>query len=129
MLSCFLLKNEELAEEGELLEALDVEEDIKSDINERIKAIINKAPIVLIMKGSPETPQCGFSKRAVALLQKHGVDFDHFNILSDQEVRKEIKVFSNWPTFPQLYKNGELLGGLDIMKSYEEDEELKDMLC
>ena len=64
------------------------------------------------MKGSPSEPKCGFSKQMIALLQEAGVDFGYFDILSDPEVREELKKFSNWPTYPQLYHNGTLVGGL-----------------
>ena len=76
------------------------------------------------MKGDPETPRCGFSRQAVALLQEAKVQFTTFDILKDEEVRQGLKTFSNWPTYPQLYGDGKLLGGLDIMKELHEEGEL-----
>ena len=67
------------------------------------------------MKGSPAEPKCGFSRQMVALLQEAGLDFGHFDILEDQQVREELKKFSNWPTYPQLYHDGKLIGGLGMI--------------
>ncbi|KAL5470723.1 hypothetical protein EMCRGX_G028732, partial [Ephydatia muelleri] len=100
----------------------------KEDLNERLKKLINLAPCTLFMKGVPEEPRCGFSRQMVELLQELGAEFATFNILSDQEVRDGLKTFSNWPTFPQLYINGELIGGLDIAKEMKESGELAKML-
>lgn len=86
------------------------------DLNTRLKALVNKSPVMLFMKGTPEKPNCGFSREAVALLQSQNVEFGSFDILSDDTVRQGLKEFSKWPTFPQLYVKGELVGGLDIMK-------------
>lgn len=99
------------------------------DINTRIEETINSHPIVLFMKGSPDFPQCGFSGRAAQILQACGADdYGHVNILEDPEIREGLKVYSNWPTFPQLYVNGELLGGCDIMMEQYENGELKKTL-
>ena len=76
------------------------------------------------MKGTPESPQCGFSSKIVELLKKNKAPFSAFNILSDSEVRQGLKDYSNWKTYPQLYVKGELLGGLDIVKELDEEGEL-----
>ena len=98
------------------------------DINEKIKEQISNSNILLYMKGTPDFPQCGFSAQSVAALRAIGVNFDHFNIFDDEEIREGLKVFSNWPTFPQLYVNGELIGGCDIIMELYEKNELKDLL-
>lgn len=92
------------------------------DINDRLKKLVNAAPVMLFMKGSPSAPQCGFSRQLVAILREHQVRFGFFDILKDDTVRQGLKTYSDWPTFPQLYVKGELQGGLDIVKeSIEED--------
>jgi len=80
------------------------------------------------MKGSPDTPRCGFSRKIVELLQGEKVAFTSFDILGDEEVRQGLKAYSNWPTYPQLYADGKLLGGLDIVKELHEEGELRDSL-
>lgn len=87
--------------------------------------LVNANPIMLFMKGTPEEPKCGFSRKVVAALKDEGVQFDSFNVLSDETVRQGIKTFSNWPTFPQLYVMGELLGGCDIVLEMHKSGELK----
>ncbi len=99
------------------------------DINTRIEETLKSHPVLLFMKGSPDFPQCGFSGRATQILQACGMsDFQHINILEDPEIREGLKVYSNWPTFPQLYVNGELVGGCDIMMEQFESGELKKIL-
>ena len=86
-------------------------------LEQRLHALVNQAPIMLFMKGSPSNPCCGFSKQVVDLLRTAGItSYGHFDILQDDEVRQGLKTYSNWPTFPQLYAQGELVGGLDIAK-------------
>lgn len=86
------------------------------DTQQRIKQLIEQNPVMLFMKGTPEFPQCGFSGRAVQILNACGVSqFGSFDVLSDNEVREGIKTYSHWPTIPQLYVKGELIGGSDIM--------------
>lgn len=85
-------------------------------LNDRLKALIATAPVMLFMKGTPEAPQCGFSRTAVQLLTDNKIPFSSFNILSDEEVRAGLKVYSDWPTYPQLYVNNTLVGGVDILK-------------
>ncbi|URW74399.1 Grx4 family monothiol glutaredoxin [Sphingomonas donggukensis] len=94
----------------------------------RIGDLVNKADVLLFMKGSPLFPQCGFSSRAIAILQHLGVEFDSVDVLQDQEVRQGIKAFSDWPTIPQLYVKGEFVGGSDIMMEMYESGELKELL-
>lgn len=96
-----------------------------SDLNQRLKKLINAAPCMLFMKGSAQEPRCGFSRQIVDLLKKHSIQFSSFDILSDEEVRQGLKTYSNWPTYPQLYANGELVGGLDIVKELAESGELE----
>ncbi|KAM4032258.1 glutaredoxin-3 [Anomaloglossus baeobatrachus] len=99
----------------------------KEDINVRLKKLINVAPCMLFMKGSPQEPRCGFSRQILEIFNKHKIQFSSFDILSDEEVRQGLKTFSNWPTYPQLYISGELIGGLDIVKELEASGELQTM--
>lgn len=98
------------------------------DVQERIKQQIDENAVLLYMKGSPDFPQCGFSARAAAALKACGVPFGYVNVLEDQEVREGIKQYSNWPTIPQLYVGGELIGGSDIIVEMYEKGELKSLL-
>ena len=99
-----------------------------SDINEKIKDIINKNNVVLFMKGTPEMPQCGFSMTVSNILKELKVKFSGINVLADPEIRQGIKDFSNWPTVPQLYIKGEFIGGCDITKEMYEKGELQKIL-
>ncbi|KPP72536.1 glutaredoxin 3-like [Scleropages formosus] len=96
----------------------------QADLNERLKRLINAASCMVFMKGSPQEPRCGFSRQLVQILNDHGIQFSSFDILSDEEVRQGLKTYSNWPTYPQVYVNGELVGGLDIIKELVESKEL-----
>eukprot|EP01134_Creolimax_fragrantissima_P004855 CFRG4855T1 len=98
------------------------------DSYEYLKPIINKAPVMLFMKGTPESPECGFSRKIIALLEGEGIIYDSLNILTNPDVRADLKVFSDWPTFPQLYVDGELLGGLDIIIEMKENGDLLDAI-
>jgi len=98
------------------------------NLNEKLKKLINQSTVMLFMKGNPENPQCGFSRQAIALLNQSNAEFGTFDIFSDETVRQGLKTFSNWPTYPQLYIKGELVGGLDIMKELVEAGELEGML-
>lgn len=98
------------------------------DINDRIKEQLSSHPVLLYMKGTPYFPQCGFSGKAVQIMQACETEFAYVNIFEDDEIRQGLKVYSNWPTFPQLYINGELVGGADIMIEMFESGELKQML-
>ncbi len=97
------------------------------DIIEQLKITIAENPILLFMKGSPEAPQCGFSMRTVEALKGCGVQFAYVDILSNPEVRKSLPQVSNWPTFPQLFINGELVGGCDITLELYQSGELQQM--
>jgi len=88
----------------------------KDDLHKRLTDLVKAAPVMLFMKGTPSSPQCGFSRQLVALLRENGVRYGFFNILADDEVRQGLKEFADWPTFPQLWVDGELVGGLDIVK-------------
>lgn len=101
---------------------------MSEDTQGRIGALVEGADVLLFMKGTPMFPQCGFSSRAIAILQHLGVEFDSFDVLQDQEVRQGIKEFSDWPTIPQLYVKGEFIGGSDIMMEMYESGELKTLL-
>ncbi|KAM3181308.1 hypothetical protein ACTXT7_014621 [Hymenolepis weldensis] len=97
-------------------------------LNDRLKALINQAPIMLFMKGTPEGAQCKFSRTMLDILNKYDVRFGSFNVLSDDTVREGLKTYSNWPTYPQLYVKGELIGGVDIVKEMDEANELASTL-
>ncbi len=97
-------------------------------VDERIKQQISENPVLLYMKGSPDFPQCGFSAQAVAALKACGREFAYVNILEDPELREALKVYSNWPTFPQLYIKGELIGGSDIAVEMYHSGELKQLV-
>ncbi|OAP60078.1 Grx4 family monothiol glutaredoxin [Fonsecaea erecta] len=88
----------------------------KEELNERLAKLVKAAPVMLFMKGTPSAPQCGFSRQLVSILRENQVKYGFFNILADNDVREGLKAFSDWPTFPQLYTNGELVGGLDIVR-------------
>lgn len=94
----------------------------------RLKSLITKADVMLFMKGDPSAPQCGFSRQIVALLQEQQIKFDSFDILTDDQVRQGLKKLSDWPTYPQLYVKGELVGGLDIVREMLETGEFQEVL-
>ena len=95
---------------------------------ERIKQIVESNPVVIFMKGTPQLPQCGFSMRAAQALQACGEEFAYVNVLADQEVYENLPKFANWPTFPQIYINGELIGGCDITLELYQKGELEKMI-
>ncbi|WP_174292331.1 Grx4 family monothiol glutaredoxin [Sphingomonas bacterium] len=102
--------------------------DIDTDATARIDALVKASPVVLFMKGTALFPQCGFSSRAVAILQHLDVEFETVDVLQDQGIRQGIKAYSDWPTIPQLYAHGEFVGGSDIMMEMYESGELQDVL-
>jgi monothiol glutaredoxin len=103
-----------------------VKKELDMDTNELIKQQVAENAIVLYMKGSPEAPMCGFSAAAVQMLEACGVeDVATVNVLADENVRQGIKEYSNWPTIPQLYVNGEFVGGSDIMREMYQSGELQ----
>lgn len=93
-------------------------------LNERLTALINRAKVMIFVKGDRDTPRCGFSKQLIAILNETQIPYETFDILSDEEVRQGLKTFSDWPTYPQVYVNGELIGGLDIIKELVASSEL-----
>ncbi|MBI5150590.1 MAG: Grx4 family monothiol glutaredoxin [Candidatus Omnitrophica bacterium] len=97
-------------------------------IRQRIEKEVKGNKIMLYMKGTPDFPQCGFSARAVDILREHNVEFHSFNILEDETIRQGIKEYADWPTIPQLYINGEFVGGCDIMTELHENGELEKIL-
>lgn len=99
-----------------------------SDVKERIESLVKSNDVVLFMKGSALFPQCGFSSRAVAILDHLGVPFETVDVLQDQEIRNAIKDYSDWPTIPQLYVKGEFVGGSDIMMEMFESGELQQLV-
>ena len=95
---------------------------------ERIKQQVTENPVVIYMKGTPQLPQCGFSSRAAEALKKCGREFTYVNVLLDPEIFSELPSFADWPTFPQIYINGELVGGCDIVLELSESGELQKMI-
>ena len=98
------------------------------DVNDRIKEQIDGNSVLLYMKGTPDFPQCGFSGQTVAALKAVGKPFAYVNIFEDPEIREGLKTYSNWPTFPQLYVKGELIGGSDIVIEMYHSGELAELL-
>ena len=101
---------------------------VAEDVVNRIKTHISTRPAVLFMKGTPDFPQCGFSAQTVAALRASGAEFHSVNIFEDPELREALKKFSNWPTYPQLYVGGELVGGSDIITEMHQNGELQAVL-
>lgn len=97
----------------------------ESSPKEYIQQMVSENKIVIFMKGSPEQPLCGFSANASQILASYGRPFSHVDVIADYEVREEVKNFSQWPTLPQIYINGEFLGGSDILREMEQDGSLK----
>ncbi|XP_076166155.1 glutaredoxin 3 [Ptiloglossa arizonensis] len=100
----------------------------KGNLDDRLRKLINQAPCMLFMKGNPTNPRCGFSRTIVSILDSYEADYQSFDILQDNDVREGLKKFSNWPTYPQLYVDGELIGGLDIVREMSETGELQMIL-
>ena len=99
-----------------------------SDVKQRLDGIVQANDLVLFMKGTPLFPQCGFSSRAIAILNHLEVEFESVDVLQDQGIRQGIKAYSDWPTIPQLYVDGEFVGGSDIMMEMYESGELQQVL-
>jgi Grx4 family monothiol glutaredoxin len=97
-------------------------------LEDRLKALINKAKVMVFVKGDRNTPKCGFSKQLIQILNDTKVAYETFDILTDEEVRQGLKTYSDWPTYPQVYVNGELQGGLDIIKEMVTSGELVNVL-
>lgn len=102
---------------------------VTGDTVERIKSIIGSDQVVLFMKGNSNFPQCGFSANSVAILKSLGKKFTTFDILQDMDIRQGLKEYSNWPTFPQLYIKGQLVGGNDIITEMYQEGELQELLA
>jgi monothiol glutaredoxin len=100
----------------------------EAEIFKKIEAAVKSHRVFLFMKGVPALPQCGFSNKVVQILSAYNVEYGSFNVLDDMEVREAVKKFSNWPTFPQLYVNGELVGGADILTQLHNSNELASIL-
>ncbi len=90
------------------------------ELEDRLKKLVNSAPVICFIKGTKSHPQCGFSKQIVQILESQNIQFVTFDILGDDDVRQGLKTFSDWPTFPQLYSKGNFIGGLDIVKELVE---------
>jgi len=105
-----------------------IKEETPDELNARLKKIINLSPVMLFMKGDPSAPKCGFSRQTIEMFSNLNAKYGTFDILTDDAVRQGLKTYSNWPTYPQLYIKGELVGGLDILKELNESGELKTML-
>ncbi|ONK71382.1 uncharacterized protein A4U43_C04F7970 [Asparagus officinalis] len=119
----------EMQKSGELKKVLAEKGILPSEtLEDRLKNLISASSTMLFMKGTPDAPRCGFSSKVVDALKKEGVRFGSFDILSDEEVRQGLKTYSNWPTFPQLYYKGELIGGCDIILELYNNGELKSTL-
>ena len=101
---------------------------MSDDVQARLKQLVESNEVVLFMKGSPLFPQCGFSSRAVAILNHLNTEFESVDVLQDQGIRQGIKAFSDWPTIPQLYVKGEFVGGSDIMMEMYESGELAELV-
>ena len=99
-----------------------------TDTHARIADLVGANDVLLFMKGTPLFPQCGFSSRAIAILDHLGAPYETVDVLADQEIRQGIKAFSDWPTIPQLYVKGEFVGGSDIMMEMFESGELKQLI-
>ena len=100
----------------------------KEPLDLRLKRLISEKRVMLFMKGAPSAPQCGFSSKIVKIIEKHVQDYGSFNILEDPEVREGLKKYSKWPTYPQLYVDGKLVGGVDIVQEMDENGELEEAL-
>jgi Grx4 family monothiol glutaredoxin len=118
----------EMEEDGSLAEQLAATGSQEETLEDRLRKIINQEPVMLFMKGDPTAPRCGFSNKICGILAEHSVKFGHFDILSDEDVRQGLKTYSNWPTFPQLYAKGKLIGGLDIVKELVDEGALAEEL-
>lgn len=111
---------------SEISEIQTVDKDL--DVKAQIESLLNSSKVVLFMKGNAEMPMCGFSANTVAILKNLGVSFKTFNILNDPDIRQGLKEYSNWPTYPQLFVKGQLIGGNDIVTAMFQNGELQEFL-
>ena len=98
------------------------------EVKDRIQKLLNKNPVILFMKGDPKVPKCGFSAKICQILSFMNIQFNSFDVLSDENIRNGIKEYAQWPTIPQLYVNGEFIGGCDIVQEQFENGELEKLL-
>lgn len=108
--------------------AVSAEASASGTLEDRLKALINKSKVMVFMKGDRHTPRCGFSKQLIQILNDTNLPYETFDILTDEIVRQGLKTFSDWPTYPQVYVNGELQGGLDIVKEMVQSGEFVNIL-
>jgi monothiol glutaredoxin len=111
---------------NDVSEILDIDKSL--DLKSQIEGLLKSSKIVVFMKGNVQMPQCGFSANTVSILKHLGVPFKTFNILNDQEIRQGLKEYSNWPTYPQIYVNGKLIGGNDVITEMYQSGELQEYL-
>ncbi|KAJ2520171.1 glutaredoxin [Coemansia sp. RSA 1939] len=104
------------------------QEALKQDLNTRLKGLIERAPVMVFIKGTAAQPRCGFSKKIIGMLNEQNIKYGYFDILTDEQVRQGLKTYSDWPTFPQLYVNSELVGGVDIVAEMIESGDLIQMI-
>lgn len=98
-------------------------------VESRLAALVRQHRVMVFIKGTPEAPRCGFTAQLLSLLDEHAVEYDYFDILSDETVRSGLKAFSDWPTYPQIYVGGEFLGGLDIFRDMAAAGQLEELLA
>lgn len=115
--------------QAEVLAGAISEHNPESDPTTRLRSLVNRHKLMIFIKGTPQSPRCGFTRQLLDLFSQQGIeDFDHFDILQDEEVRQGLKAYSEWPTYPQIYLKGELLGGLDILKELAQSGQLIELL-
>ena len=117
----------EMVESNELQEMIPKKKSATSaaeSLDQRMKRLITQAPVMIFMKGNRNEPRCGFSRQLMEIMKETELEFATFDILTDEDIRQGLKKFSNWPTYPQVYVKGELVGGLDIIKELKEGDEL-----
>jgi Grx4 family monothiol glutaredoxin len=100
----------------------------ENDLKARLEKLIQSSPVMIFIKGTPTAPRCGFTKQLLSILHEQQVGYEHFDILEDEVVRQGLKEYSNWPTYPQVYIGGELVGGLDIIKELIESGQFQELL-
>ncbi|KAJ1722840.1 glutaredoxin [Coemansia erecta] len=106
----------------------DTKPEFKQDLNTRLKGLIERAPVMVFIKGTAAQPRCGFSRKIVGMLNEQNIKYGFFDILTDEQVRQGLKEYSDWPTYPQLYIKGELVGGVDIVSEMIASGELTEMI-
>jgi len=111
-----------------LTETTDADNGREKNHQEYLRGLINKHTFMIFIKGSPQQPRCGFTAQLIRLLNEHKIDFDYFDILADERVRQDLKAYSNWPTYPQIYLRGELIGGLDIFQDIIQSGQLQSLM-